>query len=210
MSNKVFGAGNQQGSPRFIGAPSETTRRTPLSDKEIRAYFLGALHDGTFSSNKRYRICQKSIKWLKILKGLLKNIGYNSWIYKEGKNRNVYILETLAAFMDFKFNPLKLKTNKEKMAYIKGFFDAEGGIPKNFRDRFYIQLCQKDRNKIVKIKKILENFGIKTGKIHNPSADKNPYYWRLYVLAESHKDFIRLIGSYHPDKRKLLDKRMKI
>ncbi|MBU2579197.1 hypothetical protein KKA09_03715 [Patescibacteria group bacterium] len=210
MSNKVFSADNQQGRPDIRRDPSETTRRTPLSDEEIRAYFLGALHDGTFSSNKRYRICQKNIEWLKFLKELLKNIGYNSWIYKEGKNRNVYILETLASFMNFKFNPFKIKTEKEKIAYVKGFFDAEGGIPKNPKDRFYIQLCQKDKGKIMKLKKILENLGIKTGKTHNPSVNKNPYYWRLYVSAESHKDFIRLIGSYHPDKMKLLDKRMKI
>jgi len=39
--------------------PSETTRRAPFLDKEIKAYFLGALHDGTFSQNKRFRISQK-------------------------------------------------------------------------------------------------------------------------------------------------------
>ena len=47
----------------------------------------------------------------------------------KGKNRDVYILETLADFLDFKFDPLSLKTNQEMIAYTKGFFDAEGGIP---------------------------------------------------------------------------------
>jgi hypothetical protein len=71
MSNKVSSAGNQQGS-RLIGDPSETTRRTPLSEKEIKSYLLGALHDATFSSNKRFRFPQKGTDWLKLLKSLLK------------------------------------------------------------------------------------------------------------------------------------------
>jgi len=131
---------NQQGRASFERKgklPSETTRRAPFSEKEIRAYLLGALHDATFSSNKRFRYSQKGTEWLKLLKALLKKIGYNSWIYNEGKERSVYVLETLAPFLDFKFNPLKLKSSGEKICYVKGFFDAEGGIPKNNK-RFYI------------------------------------------------------------------------
>ena len=66
MSKNVFSADNQQGSLRD---PSETTRQAP----SIKAYFLGALHDGTFSSNKRFRISQNGTDWLKILKKLFKN-----------------------------------------------------------------------------------------------------------------------------------------
>ena len=79
MSDKATSAVNQQGSLRD---PSETTRRTPISQEEIKTYLLGALHDGTFSSNKRFRISQKGTDWLKCLKKLFKQIGYNSWIYK--------------------------------------------------------------------------------------------------------------------------------
>jgi len=60
MREKVSSADNQQGS---LSDPSETTRRAPL----IKAYLLGALHDGTFSSNKRFRISQVGTDWLKIL-----------------------------------------------------------------------------------------------------------------------------------------------
>jgi len=209
MSEKVSNADNQQGSRRRDD-PSETIRRAPLSKKEIKAYFLGALHDGTFSSNKRFRISQKGTEWLKVLRRLLKEIGYNSWIYKEGSERKVYVLETLANFLDFKFDPLRLKNKEEKVGYIRGFFDAEGGIPKNSKARFYIQLVQNDKEKLKKLKILLNELGIKTGKIHNPSQSVDPDYWRMYVLADSQKSFLIKIASWHPRKIKTLRKRMKI
>ena len=176
MSEKAFIADNQQGSPNSIKDPSETIRRTPFSEEGIKAYFLGALHDGTFSSNKRFRISQKGTDWLNILRLLLKSIGYNAWIYKEGKERDVYVLETLADFLNFRFDPLDCVTKEQKICYVRGFFDAEGGIPRNPKDRFYIQLVQKDKAKLDKLKKILDELGIETGKIHNPSRKPDPDY----------------------------------
>jgi len=82
IENLVVITDNQQGSLRD---PSETTRRTPQVAKIIKAYMQGALHDGTFSSNKRFRISQKGTGWLQILRGALKQIGYNAWLYKEGR-----------------------------------------------------------------------------------------------------------------------------
>ena len=154
MSEKSFGAANQQATRQMWRGASETTRRAPLSKKEIRAYLLGALHDGSLNKKKRFRITQKGKGWLEILKILLKQIGYNSWIYKEGRERKVYALETLANFLDFEFNPLKLRKSGEKIGYIRGFFDAEGGIPKKTKDRFYIQLVQNDKDKLEKLKNL--------------------------------------------------------
>jgi intein-encoded DNA endonuclease-like protein len=205
MREKVFGADNQQGSRR-VGDPSETIRRAP----QIKAYLLGALHDGTFSSNKRFRISQVGTDWLKILQRFFRKLGYNSWIYKEGKYRKVYVLETLADFLDFKFSPLVLKTKEEKIGYIRGFFDAEGGIPRNEKARFYIQLVQNDKEKLEKIKKLLNSLKIETGKIHNPSKYVDPNYWRMYVVAKSQQSFLRKIGTWHPRKIKTLRKRMMI
>jgi len=202
MSQNASSADNQQGSLRD---PSETTRRAPL----IKAYLLGALHDGTFSSNRRFRISQTGTEWLKILQKLFKQIGYNSWIYKEGKDRKVYVLETLADFLDFSFNPLRLKNKEEKTCYIKGFFDAEGGIPRNSKARFYIQLTQNNKQKLEKLKKILNNLGIKTGKIHNPSKRVDPDYWRMYILSDSQRIFLAKIGSWHPRKIRTLNQRFK-
>jgi len=210
MSENASDAVNQQGSPAFQRDPSETIRRAPFSKKEVKAYLQGCLHDGTFSSNKRFRISQKGKEWLEILQKLFKSLGYNSWIYKEGKDRDVYILETLSNFLDFKFNPLDLKEKEEKIGYIRGFFDTEGGIPKSPKARFYIQLVQSDKTKIRKLKFILNELGIKSGKIHNPSKKNNPNYWRIYILAGFKKRFVKNIGSWHPRKISILSKRVKI
>ena len=208
MSKNASSADNQQGSLRQLADdPSETTRRAPLFEKIIKAYLLGALHDGTYSSNKRFRISQKGTEWLKILQKFFNQLGYNSWIYREGKDRKVYVLETLADFLDFKFNPLQLNKKKEKISYIRGFFDSEGGIPQDSKVRFYIQLVQNDKEKIEKLKKILSNLRIETGKIHNPSRMVNSNYWRMYILANSQRKFVKVIKSWHPKKIKVLKKR---
>ena len=212
MSDKASSAGNQQGRASFARKgklPSETTRQAPFSEKEIKSYLLGALHDATFSSNRRFRFSQKGTEWLEFLQMLFEKIGYKSWIYKEGKTRSVYVLETLAKFLDFKFNPLKLKSKQEKIGYIRGFFDAEGGIPKNGK-RFYIQLVQSNKKKLQQIKKVLEDLEIKTGKIHNPSHRVDPEYWRMFVPVNSQKKFAKVINSWHPKKIKIFRERMMI
>lgn len=144
------------------------------------------------------------------MKKLLGSIGYNSWIYRKGKERDVCVLETLADFLDFSFDPLELKTKIEKASYVRGFFDAEGGIPKDLNARFYVQLSQKDRTKMTKIKKLLNDVGIECGEIHNPSVRVDPDYWRMYVSSKFYEDFIKVIYSWHPRKKILLDNRVKI
>ncbi len=188
---------------------SETTREAPFLKETMKAYLLGALHDASLNKKKRYRFTQKGIEWLSFLKDLFTRLEYKSWIYREG-SRNVYTLETLASFLDFEFDPNKLARLEEQVFYIRGFFDAEGGIPHNLKDLFYIQLVQKDRIKIEKITKMLKSLGIETGKIHNPSSKVDPNYWRVYVRAKSHSEFIQKIGSWHPFKSKIFQKRMMI
>lgn len=156
MSENAVGAENQQGRLQrrlTVGLvePSETTRQTPVTKSEIIAYLNGAIHDATLNKGKRIRFGQKDRRWLEYLKQLLQNIGCNSWIYQEGKTRNLYVLETLSKDLDFKFNPTSLKTAREKMFYVRGFFDAEGGIPGK-PGRFYIQLVQKNFEKIKNLK----------------------------------------------------------
>lgn len=116
----------------------------------------------------------------------------------------------MADFLNFNFDPLSLKSNQEKISYIRRFFDVEEGIPRNKYARFYIQLTQNDKEKLKKLKKILSDLGIKTGKIHNPSQSVDPDYWRMYILADSQKKFLTKIGTWHPRKIKALKKRMMI
>jgi len=189
--------------------PSETTRQTPFGrDSEIRAYLQGALHDA-YRRKNRIRFSQKGTEWLTVLKSLLDQLRYKSWMYREGK-RDVYDLETTAEFLDFKFDPRSLKTREEQASYIRGFFDAEGGIPHSRIAKFYIQLVQKDQEKMQAIKSILQSLGIKTGALHNPSRRVDPNYWRCFVATASHADFARIIWSFHPLKRARFAERMMI
>jgi len=215
-SENVISADDQQGSSLSEierSNPSETTRRSPLiytlNKDEICAYLHGAMHDATLNKGKRVRFGQKYPEWLETLKNLLCLAGSNSWIYKEGKDRNLYILETVCKDLDFSFNPEVLSTKGEKIAYIRGFFDAEGGIPHN-NGEFYIQLVQKNLKKMETIKNILKELGINCGKIHNPSVRVDPDYWRLFISRKSHKDFASIIGSWHPVKKEIFSQRMMI
>lgn len=209
----MIGAENQQATSNHkIYGPresSETTRQAPYSKGEILAYLHGALHDASRNKKTRIRFAQKYPEWLMILHDLLKEIGTNSWIYKEGKNRNVYVLETTCRELDFNFNPLILKSRREKIMYLRGFFDAEGGVP-HTNGAFYIQLVQKDYAKVAAIKQLLSDLGIESGKIHNPSYRVDPDYWRIFISRSDHALFAKRIGSWHPVKQVILRKRMMI
>ncbi|MBI2025125.1 MAG: LAGLIDADG family homing endonuclease [Candidatus Harrisonbacteria bacterium] len=209
MSKNAIGAENQQATPTRVGESSETTRQTPLKKLEILAYLHGAMHDASLNKRTRIRFVQKYPQWLEKLQILLKKIGYNSWIYKEGKNRNLYTLETTCKELDFSFDPMSLKTDKEKAMYLRGFFDAEGGIPRNNKI-FYVQLVQKNQNKMTSVRNLLSDLGIATGKLHNPSRRVDPDYWRLFVSTKHHRLFAKTIGSWHPVKAKIFSERMKI
>jgi len=189
--------------------PSETTRRSPFSRKEIEAYLQGALHDASRNKRTRIRFVQKGSEWLEVLKDLLLALGYKSWMYREGKGRDVYALETTARFLDFDLDPIKLK-EQERIAYIRGFFDAEGGIPRNQQSTFYIQLVQKDPVKIAKLKAMLTALNISSGLIHNPSVRVDPDYWRIFISTRSHRQFVKTIRSWHPRKCAMLRERMMI
>src|SRR3989344_737871 len=218
MSENAVVADNQQGTLRQAQGmglrqvgwdTSETTRQTPVTKSEIIAYLNGAIHDATLNKGNRVRFGQKDIRWLEYLKVLLKNIGCNSWIYKEGRTRNLYVLETLCKDLDFKLNATTLKSKREKMFYIRGFFDAEGGTPVN-SGRFYIQLVQKNFGKIKNLKILIEDLGINVGKMHNPSRRVNPDYWRIFIRADSNRKFAEIINSNHPIKAVAFRERMKI
>ncbi len=188
--------------------PSETTRRTP---RLTEAYLLGALHDATYNARRKtHRFSQANIGWLKVLKQQLAYLGYRSWIYREGKTRFVYVLETSAKFLSLSFDPVQFTSAEEKIAYISGFFDAEGGLPRSSSARFYIQLVQKDQLKLEWIRGQLISIGINCGVIHNPSRKIDPNYFRFFILTRSHEEFAKVIGSWHPRKRTIFESRMKI
>jgi DNA-binding transcriptional regulator WhiA len=168
-----------------------------------KAYLLGALHDAT-RRKTTYRIAQKSKEYIEFLAEGIKSLGRKAWIYKEGKLRNLHVVE----FSKSLLKEAKIRTRQDKIDYIRGYFDAEGGIARNLKVRYYLYFAQKDLSDLRELKGFFNDLGIACGKIHNPSRKADPNYWRFFVRAKSYKDFAKIIGSWHPDKRRFL--RMKI
>ena len=186
--------------PRFNrGRRRDYTRASRIT----KAYLLGVLHDAT-ERKTTYRIATKSKEFASILKKGIDTLGRKAWIYKEGKLRNLWIVE----FSKSLLRKVKTKSRQEKIDFVRGFFDAEGGIAKSPEVRFYLYFCQKDRKILVQIKEYLSSFGIESGVIHNPSKKVDPNYWRFFISSKSYLDFIKIIGSDHPEKLSLM--RMKI
>jgi hypothetical protein len=115
-----------------------------------------------------------------------------------------WILESSAESFGDTWEPV---TVEEKCAYARGYFDAEGGVPRSTTSRFYIQLVQKDLDDLTTLRTILLDLGIACGALHNPSVSADPDLWRFYVRTSSHADFIERVGSWHPRKRSLLESR---
>ena len=176
-----------------------------------RAYLLGAFGDGTFNRlHRTFRFAQKECEWLERLQKLLAELGCRSWIYREGKTRNLYVLETTAKCLHQRESPRTFETQAEQVGYVRGYFDAEGGIPQRSDAPFYVQFVQKNLTSLTCVQTILEELGIRCGVIHNPSRRADPEYWRFFVRRMSHQRFIELVGSWHPRKQQLLNHRVKI
>jgi hypothetical protein len=181
-----------------------------LRSEVARAYLLGASGDGTFNRlHRTFRFAQKEREWLELLGELLRGLGYRGWIYREGRKRQLYVLETSATFLG-EFPRSRFETPAEQVAYVRGYFDAEGGVPRDPRAPLYVQFVQKDRDSLTYARGILEGLGIACGVIHNPSRRVDPDYWRFFVRRNGHQRFISVIGSWHPRKAVCIADRVKI
>ena len=180
--------------------PVETTR---WLRNMTRAYLLGMAHDGT-ERQSTYRIATSSLRFSDFLKKGIQTFRVGAWVYKEGTSRNLWIVE----FPKKILKDVQIRSYKDKSEYIRGYFDAEGGIAKHSSVRYYLYFCQKDKTDLIQVRKYLEEIGIICGALHNPSKKVDPNYWRFYISAKSYTDFATIIGSSHPEKHRYL--RMKI
>ncbi|OGM76962.1 hypothetical protein A2188_02845 [Candidatus Woesebacteria bacterium RIFOXYA1_FULL_43_9] len=192
--------------PRELHSVNHERRRRrdyTRAPQVTKAYLLGLLHDAT-ERKTTFRISTKSKIFVEIIQRGIKNLGPSAWIYKEGKDRNLWIVE----FSKSLLKNVQVLDRQEKIDYIRGFFDAEGGIAKSEKVRFYLYFCQKDRNDLLQAKKYLDFLGIQSGIIHNPSKKVDSNYWRFFVRAKSYRDFARVISSSHPEKLEILRKKI--
>lgn len=167
------------------------------------AYLLGTLHDAT-ERKTTYRIGTKNYQYCLYIKRGILNLGHRAWVYKEGKNRKLWIVEFSRKFL----SEFKLRSRQDKIDYIRGYFDTDGGISKSSSVRFYLYFAQKDQQDLLQVRSFLQELNISCGKMHNPSKKVDPDYWRFYISAKSISDFAKIVGSAHPGKQRLL--RMKI
>ena len=216
-SDNPSGADNQQGSPiRPTQGGDVTPQRLhaellAVGAKGLEAYLQGSLCDGTYSAlHRTHRFSQSDPGWLDVLSDALVTLGHRSWMYREGRARNLWVLETTAEFLSATFDAHELVGRPEGLDYVRGYFDADGGMPRRCEARLYFQLCQKDRMSLETVREILGARSIRCGRVHNPSQRIDPCYWRMFVLAESHQRFMETVSSWHPRKRQQMDTRMKI
>jgi LAGLIDADG-like domain len=216
-SDNPTGADNQQGSQGHITLDGSLTPQRLHAEllntgaKGLEAYLQGALRDGTRSArHNTHRIGQSDRRWLVLLRSALDVLGRRGWIYREGRSRRLWVLETTAPFLSIEYDAAPLVGSEQGTHYVRGYFDAEGGMPRDPSGRLYLQFCQKDRRSLEVVSEILSGWGIRCGRIHNPSRAVDPDYWRFYVLTSSHERFMRLVGSWHPRKREQMNLRMKI
>lgn len=121
---------------------------------ELTSYVLGAMHDGTFSRHHgTIRISQKDRRWLRVISTILTRLGSRSWTYQEGI-RDVWVIESTYMPM-----PQSFRSQSALKGYIRGYFDAEGGLPKGSQARFYLQFCQKDQDDLKTVHSALQSLG---------------------------------------------------
>ena len=164
-----------------------------------KQYLLGVLHDATIKKTT-YRIATKSRNFSDFLAKEIQKFGVKAWIYKEGKLRDLWIVE----FSKTLLQNVTIQSPQDRIDYIRGYFDAEGGIAKSSQVRYYLYFAQKNKSDFLQVKQYLEEFGIGCGVMHNPSRKVDPNYWRFFVKAKSYIDFATIVGSDHPEKRQYL------
>jgi len=172
---------------------------------ETVAYLFGALHDGYIytgkSKGKVAVFTQKERGWLENIKKMIASYGKSAWIFKQ---RQIFILETKFAEL-FKTYDFDTFTEEEKLAFISGFFDAEGGIPMDPKAaRAYIQFVQKKPEILRKIKDCLEEKRINCGILHMYDKGRSNC-WRFFVRTNSLLRCIAILNSRHPSKIRRLE-----
>jgi LAGLIDADG DNA endonuclease family protein len=214
-SENPTGADNQQGSrPGGLKILRPTPQRLhaellAVGAMSLEAYLQGALRDGTrCRAHRTHRIGQSDLRWLQVLEAAFARLGARSWIYREGRTRPFWVLETSASFLDIDYDARPLVGSDQGLGYVRGYFDADGGMPTSQSSRLYLQFTQKSRESLEVVALILESWGVHCGRIHNPSAAVDPNYWRVYVRSGSHERFLQLVGSWHPRKRQQIHTRM--
>jgi len=139
-------------------------------------YLIGALKDGCLTKQWAIKFSQKDKTWfsstiIPIFNDVFgTNYNTEKRIYKEDKKGKTWclIICNKKLWIELKsISKTTPKTKEEQKYYVRGFWDADGGCPKNptFDKKIYIKFTQKDKNALIQIKNILKDFNIKSGNV---------------------------------------------
>ena len=187
-------------------------------DKDL-AYLLGALRDASVDIRERknyeIKIAQKNKEWLQKLQSIIKQkFGYKGKITRHGKNYYILritqkrVVEKIMQLAEIKIPQIlwntpaiiKRQPLDVQKEYIKGFFDAEAGLPGNPKKWKYISFDQKAKEPLEFIREVLIKLKFKPT---NLTWTSGVWQFRLARKADI-INFIEKIGSSHPDKIKKL------
>jgi intein-encoded DNA endonuclease-like protein len=185
-------------------------------------YLAGAFRDGCISTQWQIKIKQKSRKYLlnKIIPTLNQEFDLDlterALYLQADANRRFYVAfkkkktwEQLRKVFSIPPDsatwgtpPFVKKLEKNLLRfYIQGFFDAEGGVPRNpMNSKLYITFTQRNRESLEFLKeKLHSKWGIVSGKLR--ISDSKSLCWRFTITGlGSIKRFITEIGTEHPSK----------
>lgn len=187
-----------------------------------KEYLAGAFRDGCLTVQYQIKIKQKCRAWLSdiIVPMLNEEFGLalteraiypqndaNERYYLAFKRKKVWLqlkelFEMPASKAGVWNTPTFLKTDNALLQdYIRGFFDAEGGVPRTIAgSKLYVSFTQKNMEPLEFIRDKLESvFGIKCGGLR--ISDKKSNVWQFRITKkESIARFADRISSWHPDK----------
>ncbi|HLB67566.1 MAG TPA: LAGLIDADG family homing endonuclease [Thermoplasmata archaeon] len=143
---------------------------------DLKSYLLGAMHDGTVRE-RTFRISQREEEYVLLLKALILAQGRRAWTYREGKKRDLYVVEFSRAMLDGH----RVRTRSAIIHYVRGYFDAEGSVASPVAVQPYVYFGQKDLRDLEELRRMLCALGVSCGTIPNTSRRADPDYWRFFV-----------------------------
>ena len=185
-------------------------------------YLLGALRDGCLTSQYTIKLKQRNRAWLEdVIVPILRNHGIESvriYVQTDSTTRYYVAVKNKKLWLRLKamLEPVSERnstprifqslTEKERLAFIQGFWDADGGCPKNpNRGKLYIDFTQKDAGVLHTLRKELERMKISSGDVRISEKKPTGHIHRFAIISRMALfRFIEYVGSKHPDKQKRL------
>src|SRR5256886_14593079 len=140
------------------------------------------------------RISQREEEYVIFLKSLILAKGRRAWTYREGLSRNLYVVEFAKRFLEGH----RIRTRRETIHYVRGYFDAEGSVASPRASNPYLYFGQKDRLDLEELRSFLGELNVRCGIIHNPSRRVDPENWRFFLLPHILSRFATGVGLWDP------------